>query len=86
MLSINLLSPSSIIRAELERHIIMSGFLEAALIAAGLELRWEHQGEYYTSNEGFISYRTLGRRLVEVVFVGPLGGAPIEPHTQQEGL
>ena len=86
MIQMTFCQPSSIILADLERHVIMEGFLAAALTAAGLELRWEYAGEYITSEEGFIAYHQLGRRLAAVVFVGPVNTGPSEPSLQQEGL
>ena len=41
MIQINLLSPSSIILAELQQRPIFEKFIEAALLAAGLEVKWD---------------------------------------------
>jgi len=78
VIQINLCQPSSIILADLERHVIMDGFLQAALRAGGVELQWEPQGEYITNEQNYLVYHYLGRRLTKVEFVGQLtGGAPV---------
>lgn len=46
MLQINLCQPSSIILADLHQRPIFEKFLEAVLLAGGIEIRWEHNYEY----------------------------------------
>ena len=41
MIQINLLSPSSIILADLHQRPVFEKFLEAVLLAAGLEVKWD---------------------------------------------
>jgi len=72
VIQINLCQPSSIILADLERHVVMDGFLQAIIRSAGVELTWEHQGEYITNDQNYMAYVYLGRRLTKVEFVGQL--------------
>jgi hypothetical protein len=79
MIQINFCQPSSIILADLQRHVVMDGFLQAALRAGGVELQWEYLGEVAANEEGVMVYVSLGRRLTKAEFVGQLAGGTDTP-------
>jgi hypothetical protein len=60
----------------------MDSFLQAVLRAGGVELQWEHLGEYVTRPDGLMAYVYLGRRLTKAEFVGQLSGGTDTPAEQ----
>ena len=72
MIQINLCQPSSIILADLLQRPIFRAFLEAALLAGGVEIKWEHDYQY--DDAGFL--RSYGERFVGAREVGPCTDRP----------
>ena len=78
MIQINLCQPSSIILADLQQRPIFGAFLEAVLLAGGIEVKWEH--DYQWDEEGFL--RSAGKRYVGAREVGPCTDRP--PMSERE--
>ena len=73
MIRINmLLTPGKIIRADLEHKPIMGAFIEAALLAGGIEIKWEY--DFKWDEEGFL--RSTGKQYVGAREVGPCTERP----------
>ena len=67
MIQINLCQPSSIILADLLQRPVFGAFLEAVLLAGGIEVKWEH--DYQWDDQGYL--RSEGKRYVGAREVAP---------------
>mgnify|MGYP001583067778 CR=1 FL=1 len=80
MLQINLCQPSSIILADLQQRPIFEKFLEAALLAGGIEIKWEY--DFKWDEAGYL--RSCGKRYTGVREVDPCTGRPPENERREQ--